>query len=841
MTGNPFLRLKQIFNTLIELPENEREGYLDAQSGIDDEMRRQLEDLLRADGRHANATTRRAMDAKATSPSGWIGQKIGGFRIERVLGHGGMGNVFLAQRVDGGAVQQAAIKTLHAWRLDSAGLARFRLEGQVLALLQHPNIAMLHDLGELSDGAPYVIMEYVRGTPLLEFQREHNLDVQNTLQLFLLICEAVSYAHRNLVVHRDIKPSNILVDQNGMPKLLDFGIAKPLVDRLGNIDIEKTGTAQQYFSLRNVAPEQLLGQKITVACDVYGLGTLLYEMVSGHPAHDLDGLAPAQAQRRVIEEEPLPPSRRAAAPEAKQLRGDLDAITAKALRKNPQQRYRSVDEFAADVRRHLRGYPVDAREGTGFYRATRFFHRHRTAIVTTSMFVALVLAAATLLSRQYLSTQSERVRAESVTGVILDALESVDPSNAQGKELTAREVFDQVGKRALASLYDQPATRTRILATLARINLQLGLPKEAVSLLDTANSESGSTHDDVLADMEATRAEALMLISRFDLARAALDAATAHAQNAAQRAELQLLDAKLLKYESKPDEAIAVLQNLIAPASNASEKIRFSARRELADAFLQKENRPEAWATGASLLADQRKVHTIAHPELLKTINYLADIALYAERNADGIALTAEALAMTRQLYGPDTHPYSTALNQYATAISTEQRFDEAQKHLAESLRISRQLLGDDAFGVGGLHFNLANLYARMGEDIVAQTHYREALRIGEMQLKDASGALYLFRALLAHNLVRTKNYAEAIEMVDRALGMAVRHPEIDDPDLDVLSGFVRACAVQGHEPSDEHRVALRDAMARARAGAVDAPTKQFVALLTPSAELLLR
>lgn len=385
MTGNPFLRLKQIFNTLIELPENEREGYLDAQSGIDDEMRRQLEDLLRADGRHANATTRRAMDAKATSPSGWIGQKIGGFRIERVLGHGGMGNVFLAQRVDGGAVQQAAIKTLHAWRLDSAGLARFRLEGQVLALLQHPNIAMLHDLGELSDGAPYVIMEYVRGTPLLEFQREHNLDVQNTLQLFLLICEAVSYAHRNLVVHRDIKPSNILVDQNGMPKLLDFGIAKPLVDRLGNIDIEKTGTAQQYFSLRNVAPEQLLGQKITVACDVYGLGTLLYEMVSGHPAHDLDGLAPAQAQRRVIEEEPLPPSRRAAAPEAKQLRGDLDAITAKALRKNPQQRYRSVDEFAADVRRHLRGYPVDAREGTGFYRATRFFHRHRTAIVTTSM------------------------------------------------------------------------------------------------------------------------------------------------------------------------------------------------------------------------------------------------------------------------------------------------------------------------------------------------------------------------------------------------------------------------------------------------------------------------
>lgn len=841
MTGNPFLRLKQIFNTLVELPENERGDYLDLQRDIDDETRRQLEDLLRADGRHANATARRVSEVKAATTSSWIGQKIGGFRVERVLGHGGMGNVYLAERVDGGAVQKVAIKTLHAWRLDSAGLARFRLEGQVLALLQHPNIAMLHDLGELPDGAPYVIMEYVRGTPLIEFQRERHLDVPQTLQLFLLICEAVSYAHQNLVVHRDIKPSNILVDPNGAPKLLDFGIAKPLVGRLGNIDIENTGTAQQYFSLRNAAPEQLLGQKITVACDVYGLGTLLYEMLCGHPAHDLDGLAPAQAQRRVIEEEPPPPSRRAAATEAKQLRGDLDAITAKALRKNPQQRYRSVDEFSADVRRHLGGYPVEAREGSGFYRATRFFHRHRTAIVTASMFVVLVLAAAALLSRQYLSTQSERVRAESVTGVILDALESVDPSNAQGKELTAREVFDQVGKRALASLHDQPATRARIVATLARINLQLGLPKDAVSLLDAASTGSGSTHDEVLADMEGTRAEALMLLSRLDLARAALSTATAHAQSAEQRARLQLLDAMLLKYESKPDEAIVVLRNLIASASNASEKIRFSARRELADAFLQKENRVEAWAVGASLLADQRKVYTNTHPELLTTLIYLASIATYVERNADAIALAAEAMAITRQLYGQETLPYAAALNQYSNAMELEERFDEAKKHSIESLRISRQLLGDDAFSVGGSHFNLANLYARRGEDALAQTHYREALRIGEIQAKDTSGALYLFRALLAHNLVRTKNYAEAIKTVDSALGMAARHPEIDDPDLDVLSGFVRACAVQGNEPSDRHRAALRNAMERARVDAVDAPTKLFVALLMPSAELLLR
>ena len=841
MTGNPYLRLKQIFNTLVELPEDERGAYLDTQHDMDDETRRQLENLLSADVRHANETALRVSEVKATATSNWIGQKIGGFRIEGVLGHGGMGNVYLAQRVDGGAVQQAAIKTLHAWRLDSAGLARFRLEGQVLALLQHPNIAMLHDLGELPDGAPYVIMEYVAGTPLIEFQRERHLDMQQTLQLFLSICDAVSYAHRNLVVHRDIKPSNILVDLNGVPKLLDFGIAKPLVDRLGNVDIENTGTAQQYFSLRNAAPEQLLGEKITVGCDVYGLGTLLYEMLCGHPAHDLDGLAPAQAQRRVIEEEPLPPSRRAAATEAKQLRGDLDAITAMALRKNPQQRYRSVDDFAADIRRHLHGYPVEAREGSGFYRAARFFHRHRTAVVTVSMFVALILAAATLLSRQYLSTELERVRAESVTGVILDALESVDPSNAQGKELTAREVFDQVGKQALASLHDQPAIRTRILATLARINLQLGLPKEAISLLDAANTGSGSTLDEVLADMEATRAEAMMLLSRFDLARAALSAATAHAQSAEQRAQLQLLDAMLLKYESKPDEAIVVLRNLIAPSSDASEKIRFSARRELADAFLQKENRMEAWAVGASLLADQRKVYTATHPELLTTLIYLADIALYAERNADAIALAAEAMAITRQLYGQETLASAAALSQYAAALALEQRFDEAKKHSVESLRISRQLLGDDAFGVGGAHFNLANLYARTGEDAHAQTHYREALRIGELQAKDTSGALYLFRALLAHNLVLTKNYAEAIKTVDSALGMAARHPDIDDPDLDVLSGFVRACAVQGQEPSDAHRVALRNAMERARTGAVDAPTKQFVALLTPSAELLLR
>jgi serine/threonine-protein kinase len=845
MSITEFRRIRELFDQLADLPAAQRRPFLQARADVADSTCRQLLELLAEDEELADKTARRAY-ALHRPARDWIGSRIGDFEIVREIGGGGMGRVHLARRIEGGITQQVAIKIIHAWRSDGDGLARFRLEGQVLALLRHPHIAMLHGIGELADGTPYVVMEYVDGLPLLDYVRKHALGLRARLAIFLQICDAVSYAHRSLVVHRDLKPGNILVDGDGSPKLLDFGIAKPLVDRLGEIDVEQTQATSRYFSLRNAAPEQLRGDTITVACDVYGLGTLLYQLLCDFPAHDLEGVTAGEAERRILYDDPLPPSRRAAAhgaeapPWTGDLAGDLDAISARTLRKEAERRYRSVDELAADLRRYLDGYPVEARQGSGWYHLKRFISRNRFAVLLSATFFLLLSASGALLLRQFLISRSEYQRAERVTDTLLSALESVDPANAKSKELSAREVVEQVGKFALAALSEQDATRARLTTTLARVNLRLGLPAEAAALLTRSDAGIEAAAPEVRAAREIIRAEALRNLSDFAGARQSLDTARRLVREPAQRAELDVAQATLLRSQGKHNEAITILLAVTGPQSGASQETGFAARRELADAYLTKDQREAAWNTAAAVLEDQRKVHTGAHPELLTTLIYVIDIAFYVERKAEAAALAEEAMTMAQQLYGEETLPYANTLTEYAAAMAMQDRLDEAKKYSAQSLEISRRLLGEDAAALSGAHFNLANLYSRTDDEAKAFEHYREAVRIGEKHFSDTSGALYLFRTLLAYSLLHEGDYAQALEMIDRALGMSSRHPEIDDPDVDVFANLIRACIVQSQSRNERDRLALADALQKAQTGAIDASTKEFVGLLTPTAQKLL-
>ena len=311
-----------------------------------------------------------------------IGERIGPYEILSELGRGGMGQVFLARRADDEFRKRVAIKLVPPGPARAFALARFRSERQISATLEHPHIARLLDGGTTSAGEPYIVMEYVEGRPLVAYAEEHRLSTEERLRLFRQVCEAVQYAHRNLVVHRDIKPSNILVTAEGVPKLLDFGIAK-LLDPEETASGAETGTLVRIMTPDYASPEQVRGERVSTASDVYSLGVVLYELLSGKKPYRIETGDPAELVRRVCEQDPEKPSQH-----APRLSGDLDAIVLKAMRKEPELRYPSADALSADIGRYLDGRAVEARRGSAAYRLRKFARRNRVAVAAAALLLA---------------------------------------------------------------------------------------------------------------------------------------------------------------------------------------------------------------------------------------------------------------------------------------------------------------------------------------------------------------------------------------------------------------------------------------------------------------------
>jgi serine/threonine-protein kinase len=829
-----------LFGLLIDMPTDDRLAFLSGQADIDESTRAQLLQLLRDDEAVAAHTAKRAhvpVDTRTSAPRDWVGRRIGSFEVERVLGSGGMGCVLFARRIDGGVTQNVAIKVMHDWRADADGRARFRLEGQVLALLRHPHIATLYAVDELSDGTPYIVMEYVDGMPLRDFLSQRTSTLKQRLALFLRICDAVAYAHRNLVVHRDLKPGNVLVDHDGNPKLLDFGIAKPLVDRLGDVDVERTGTTQHYFSLRNAAPEQLRGEKITVGCDVYGLGTLLYEMLCGLTAHALDGLSPVAAQQYVLHETPAAPSRLVDVEHARFLRGDLDSIVLRALRKNPDDRYLSVDAFAADLRRHLSGHPVEARRGSLRYRAGRFLARHRRAAIAAGAFLALLLVAATIVAYQYSSIRSERRRSAGVTDVIIGAIESIDPNATSGKEITAREVFEQVRVAALADSVHDERTRARIAATLARIYLRLGLPSEALAILEKVDAAAAG---DDLADMERTRARAALASDDTVAAEKSITTIHAAARSPADRAEADLLRAQLLVAQFKDAQALPVLRALVAAGSAATPTIRHEATLDLTEALLYLGHREEARDVVQELLRDDRAQFPQGHPSLLSTMSKAMRVASYMGRGDEMIAIAEEALPLAAKLYGEHSVAYADTLMKYAEALTAHQRDADARRAAERALAIHEGVFGQESSAAATGHFALANIIDAT-DPAAAQIHYRAAADIGAKVLPDRSSGLYYFRLLLAYSYVNSGDYREASARLREVTAMRSAHPHLAGADLDLLGGLIGAIAEAGSQPGEATLARMEAVLAEARSKTTDPGVIETLDALMPTVERLRR
>ena len=394
MTAERWERIQALFHEASVVRREERAAYLQARCADDPALFGEVETLLHdidsSDDLLGGAVQEAAAQVLATRD----GDRIGPYAIERRLGEGGMGAVYLAARDDDQYHKKVAIKLVRSELRTTEIVGRFRSERQILANLDHPGIARLLDGGATASGGPYVVMEFVDGVPIDEYCAAGGLSVKARLQLFLKVCAAVAYAHRNLVVHRDIKPANILVTKDGEPKLLDFGIAKLLTpDAL--TEYPRTMAHERLMTPDYASPEQIRGEPITTATDIYSLGMLLYELLTGVRPFRTEGLRPTECERLICEATPAKPS--AAGDRRRELEGDLDGIILMALRKEPSRRYGSVEQVAEDIVRHLDGLPVTARPDTWRYRAGKFASRHRLA-VAASMVVFLTLVTAVVLT-----------------------------------------------------------------------------------------------------------------------------------------------------------------------------------------------------------------------------------------------------------------------------------------------------------------------------------------------------------------------------------------------------------------------------------------------------------
>ena len=471
-------RVNEIFHQALEKSADERTRWVDAACAGDRELHSEVHSLLASDqaahGCFVDAKVRQAiLEMHDERPSSMEGRQIGAYRLIRQIGRGGMGAVYLAARTDEQYESHVAIKLVQPGLDTDFILKRFRRERQILAHLEHPNISRMFDGGTTEDGIPYLVMEYIDGSWITNYTAEHNLSLEDRIRLFLPVCDAVSYAHRNFIVHRDLKPGNILIDRMGSPKLLDFGISKLLHTDREPMNTEVGGMMTPDYA----SPEQILSEPVTIASDVYSLGAVLYELLTGVRAHQIDKYTPLRVERAICLEPAVPPS---AAVEdrsvSRRLKGDLDNIVLRALQKEPERRYTSVEHLAGDLRRYLERRPVLARPDSLAYRAGKFVQRNRLAVALASLTGAAILtgSAVAIEEARIAHERFEDVRKLASTFVFdVDAAARDVPGATRIRQLITRTGLEYLNRLAANSARDW-ALKRELAAAYRRIAMVQG-------------------------------------------------------------------------------------------------------------------------------------------------------------------------------------------------------------------------------------------------------------------------------------------------------------------------------------------------------------------------------
>jgi eukaryotic-like serine/threonine-protein kinase len=792
--GELWSRAALLFEQALDQPPDRRTEFLRHASGGDEELRSAVASLLAFDDEAAAAPPLPAPPAEE-SP------QVGPYRLVQLLGEGGMGSVWLGERSGDEIRQRVAVKLLS--RAGHPALLRlFRRERQILARLEHPNIARFVDGGATPEGIPYAVLEYVQGMPITEFCDARRLGVRPRLELFLKVCGAVQYAHQNLVVHRDLKPRNILVTDEGEPKLLDFGIARPLEPRTATVTLER------FLTPAYASPEQLAGRPVSTAADLYSLGVILCELLTGAlPDRDAlplpselatasrAGLAPPEARAALRGTTPRRLRRR--------LRGDLDQIVAQCLQAEPGNRYATVERLAEDLRNHLLGLPVRARPPHLAYRVRKFVRRHAAGVVAAAV-LALALAGGLVQSilhsrdlerERDLARQAEQ-EAEQVTQFLTDAFHLADPyqradvGRKTPGEVTVREVLDHSARRVARDFADQPAVRARLMQRLGLVYNDLGFPDQAIPLLRqslaTLRQLHGSDSSNLGEGMIAL-AYALTAAGRLDEAEPLLHEALAAARKRSPDSwtAAEALTVLGMLYSSRGDLAAAApaLEEALAlthrhqPGSRSAAIVAI----ELGEVLIGRgelEAAERHLREGMSIL---RRVAGEEHPDIATALNHLAVIEEKRGHSRAAERLLRRALEMWRRVQGPD-HPGTIESQKRLGVFLTDQGDLAAAEALfrdAIARALRKDPKGPDAAIVRVL---LADVLARSGrahEGAVLAEQAIPALRAFSAQ----SWRVATARSVLGDCLARQGRFAEAealllesLPILEDALGPDARN-----------------------------------------------------------------
>ena len=724
--------------------------------------------------------------------SAWEGRVLGNYHLDKKVGEGGMGVVFLASRHDGSYEKNVAVKVIRFDISNPLNRSRFLTERQLMARLEHPNIARLID-GGTSESLPYLVMEYIDGTPVTTYCDRKQLNLRQRLVMFTKICDAVQVAHQNLIVHRDIKPGNILVTHEGEPKLLDFGIAK-LLDPDGD---PQTQTQKGLLTPSYASPEQLLGKSVTTGSDVYSLGVLLFELLTGYRPHSLE------KQKALVEvaasgQDPSAPSTVLAKHEAtgsgdavgmvaadrqtspahlkRMLRGDLDAILLKALRPDPAHRYATASQFAEDIDRYLRHLPVLARKGSFAYQSMKFYKRHITAVSAAGVLLLAGLAFLVSNHFQALRLAKERDLANASTQLFMDSFQMADPSKARGESITALEILKNAEEKVQRQHQEHPELRARLHGAMGQVYLNLQMHDRAEPLLNQALDTQTQLfgNDDLrIADTKASLARLAFNQANYELAE-----------------QLALETLRLRKKHRDQPQRIADSLTIAANARRARgdrhgalplfEEALDILRGQGPQAALELAKTLNAFAYTLTLVSEYGKAEplylegisilerTIQEPYPLKAriLRRLCDLYIRWNKPEKAEPFLEAALQMNRKLYGETHVRIAVNLHDWAKLRAGQGDDFGAELLYRESLAMKTQLLGDHHPGLNGTLINLASILHGKGALDEAETFYRQALEIHHASFKQPNFNLAFLEQKLGMLLKDAGQWKEAEQLL---------------------------------------------------------------------------
>lgn len=738
----------------------------------------------------------------AESDSVWTlepGLTLGPYRLDRPLGKGGMGEVWLGSRVDGYYDGQVALKFLHPHLASSSVRERFAREGQILARLTHSHIARLLDAGATPVGRLYLVLEYVAGEPVDEWCDARRLDLGARLALFLQVCEAVAHAHAHLVLHRDLKPSNILVATEGGIKLLDFGVAK-LVEADGGVapSTDLTALGGRAFTPEYAAPEQVANSQATIATDVYALGVLLYGLLTGRRPYGAHAKSLAQIERAVLEEEPPRMSATVGAGDAqaqaearngtpqqlrKALRGDLDLIVEKCLRKAPTERYPTVQALADDLQRHLTHRPLLAQPESWRVRTVKFARRHALGVAAAAAVLIAVAAGIGGVLWQARETALERdqarreaARAEAVRDYVMLMFRTARDEVGEAP-LTAKQVLDLSAARLQAEYGDDPAIQGQLFQTLAQLYAELDDYEGAAPLLNRLLATGGSGIDPiVLAESRHMLANIAFRQGNATHAQKLLSEAQEFWQRDPQRHRGPLLESRLLQAQLERDagdagQSLATLRAALAERvaqSGTNHYDTVNVRNSLALALAGNNQLEEAALMIADAWSGVRALGRERSGWALVILNNRAGIAARQKDFAQAESLFREAITLRQELYGPSTALAVMQINLGSILITTG-RAAEAVPMLAAALTMAAQYSGESSPVSINVLLKLARAHLALHDTRTAEQMVRRALDLGRPKLGERHLLVADGETILARILIEQHRPAEARQLVEHA------------------------------------------------------------------------